>query len=172
MINIRWKNFDSILSQSKGRGHKNFPGGVPPNPPSFSARFARLWSRMPLSPWSPPCPTIASASLTTRAIYVDLSTDKFSWNWALLTFSELNFFNSMQVEGKQFSPRRTLSGADDLLTDVRSFIDLADHLMLKARPTGTTETNQWFFLRTNDAVMIDVMDVGNLDIAHCIWSSP
>ena len=74
----------------------------------------------------------------------------------------------MQVEGKQFSPRRTLSGADDLLTDVRSFIDLADHLMLKARPTGTTETNQWFFLRTNDAVMIDVMDVGNLDIAHCI----
>eukprot|EP00112_Aurelia_sp_Birch-Aquarium-sp1_P015154 Seg3333.1 transcript_id=Seg3333.1/GoldUCD/mRNA.D3Y31 product=Vinculin protein_id=Seg3333.1/GoldUCD/D3Y31 len=43
------------------------------------------------------------------------------------------------VKGKQYSPRRTLGRAEGLLSDVRSFIDLADHLILNKRPTERTK---------------------------------
>ena len=69
MINIRWKNFDSILSQSKGRGYKNFPGGVPPDPQIFQLASLAFGLDCPSLHGRPPCLTIASASLTVQYFF-------------------------------------------------------------------------------------------------------
>ena len=89
MINIRWKNFDSILSQSKGRGYKNFPGGVPSDPQIFRLASLAFGLDCPSLHGCPPCPTIAPASLEIQLLRSDQESIEFPLFWSEETYFQM-----------------------------------------------------------------------------------